>query len=127
MPTVAVLPTPRARAVAAGINPRNSSTCGIFDVAGRLGQAHRKPKYICDTIDGLIAEAGFPKPFPLIRAGKLQYDAHSDSRWATAAVDAWFHDQLPPAARGLVGDAERVQVDSRLSANLSSLFEDRCA
>jgi hypothetical protein len=125
MPTVAVLPTPRARAVAAGINPRNSSTCGIFDVAGRLGQAHRKPKYICDTIDGLIAEADFPAPFPLVRAGKLQRGTHGDSRWPVAAVDAWFLDQLPPAARGLVGDAERVQVDSRLNANLVDLFERR--
>lgn len=127
MHKVAILPTPLARATAAALNPRNAGTCGIYDIAGRLGHAHRKPKYICDQIDALIAGAAFPRPYPLARGGKLVTGAHADSRWPIAAVDLWFDDHLPPAARGAVDRAERVEIDSRLAARASRLFEEDVA
>ena len=127
MPNVAILPTPLARASAASINPRNRGTCGIYDVAGRLGQAHRQPKYICASIDALIAGAGFPRPYPLARAGRLIHDCHADSRWPLAAVDDWFDSQLPPEARATVARAERVEIDSRLAARAATLFEGDAA
>ncbi len=127
MSTVAILPTPLARATAASINPRNRETCGIHDIAGRLGQAHRRPAYILGTIDALIAERGFPVPYPLMRGGKLSQAAHADSRWPRAAVDAWFDNALPPSARGAVASAERHEIDSRLAANAMRLFEEEVA
>ena len=123
MSNLAILPTPLARATRAAVNPRNASTYGLYDIAGRLGQAHRKPKYLCDTIDALIAGASFPKPFPLRRPNGLSTAAHADSRWPRVAVDLWFDGQLPPEARTAGGPAERIEVDSRLSANLVHLFD----
>ena len=122
MPNVAVLPTPLARAALAGSNPRNAATCGIYDVAGRLGQAHRRPKWVCDYIDQLIASAGFPAAYPLLKGGALARTTQADSRWCRVAVDLWFDDQLPPGTRAAGAVAERVEVDSRLSTNLSRLF-----
>jgi predicted DNA-binding transcriptional regulator AlpA len=122
-----VLPTRLAQAALAGQagaarNPRNSGTCGLYDIAGRLGQAHRSPAYLCRTIDALIAGEAFPSPYPLVSAGRLVKGAHRDSRWPIAAVDAWFEDRLPPNARDLVDQAERVEIDSRLSARAVQLF-----
>ena len=122
MPNVAVLPTPLTRAALARNNPRNADTCGIHGIAGRLGQANRTPAWICKMIDGLIVEAEFPKPYPLMKGGRLTAKVCRDSKWPVAAVDAWFHDQLPPGAHASVRDAERVEVDSRLNANLAHLF-----
>lgn len=122
MPNVAILPTPRARAAVAATNVRNAGTSGIFDIAGRLGQAHRRPRYICDTIDALIAHEGFPAPYPLVRGGALVRSVHADSRWPTAAVDHWFDNQLPPGARAAIVSADRRDVDDRLSTNLAGLF-----
>ncbi|WEK43623.1 MAG: hypothetical protein P0Y64_01975 [Candidatus Sphingomonas colombiensis] len=127
MSTVAILPTPLARAAQAATNPRNASTCGIYDVAGRLGNAHRRPHYICKTIDLLIEERGFPPPFPLLRGAALAERVLADSRWARSAVEAWFNDQLPPAARALDCAAENVERNSRLAVNLSRLFEEGVA
>jgi hypothetical protein len=124
MHTVAVLPTPLARAALAGTNPRNAATVGIYDIAGRLGQAHRRSKWTCDYIDQLIATAGFPKPYPLLLRGKLADRTHGDSRWCRVSVDLWFDGQMPPGARAAGAVAERVEVDSRLSTNLHSLFGD---
>lgn len=120
-----VLPTPIARAAHAATppdNPRNAGTCGIFYVAGKLGEANRAPGYLCRTLDALIGEDGFPAPFPLHRAGKLVKGAHRDSKWPLVAVDAWFDDRLPPSARAVIGMAERAEIDSRLSANAAKLF-----
>lgn len=127
MPNVAILPTPLARASAAAVNPRNRSTCGIYDIAGRLGQAHRQPKYVCRYIDALIAGAGFPAPFPLVAAGTLADAVRADSRWPLGAVDAWFDDRLPPEARAAVDRAERVEIDSRLNARAARLFAEDAA
>lgn len=127
MSTVTVLPTPLARAAQAATNPRNASTCGIYDVAGRLGQANRRPQYICKTIDLLIEERGFPHPFPLLRGDVLKERVFADSRWPRAAVEAWFNHQLPPAARALDSSAEAVERNSRLNVNLDRLFEEEVA
>jgi hypothetical protein len=124
MSNVAVLPTSLARAALAGRNPRNAGTCGIYDIAGRLGQAHRREKWLCAYIDQLIETAGFPKAYPLLKAGKLTATAQGHSRWCRVAVDLWFDGQLPAGAREAGAVAERVEVDSRLSANLHSLFGD---
>lgn len=122
MPNVAILPTPLARAALAGSNPRNAATCGLYDIAGRLGQAHRSAKWLCAHVDQLIAHAGFPKPFPLTHRGRLVVGAHGDSRWSRISVDLWFDGQLPASSRDAGAIAERVEVDSRLSANLHNLF-----
>lgn len=124
MPNVAVIPTPLARAAIAARNPGNASTCSIHEIAHRLGQAHRTPRYICTTIDLLIAEKHFPRAFPLARAGRLVATTHADSRFPRAAVDAWFDGQMPP---GTSAAAERVEVDSRLSTNLRQLFAEDAA
>lgn len=125
MPNVAVLPTPLARAAAAAANPRNAETVGIYDIAGRLGQASRRPAYLCRTIDALIEHKGFPEPFPLLKGGALSTAAHADSRWPRIAVDTWFDNSLPPAARGHADRVERIAVSSRLTANLQDLFPGR--
>lgn len=122
-----VIPTPLAHAAAAAGNPRNHGTTHLYEIAGRLGQAHRAPAYLCRTLDALIAEEGFPAPFPLARAGGVRKSAHRDSRWPLAAVDQWFEDRLPPAARGRLDAAERVEVDSRLSARAARLFGENAA
>lgn len=127
MPNVAVLPTPLARAAAASTNPRNADTCGIYDIAGRLGQAHRRPAYVCSTLNALIQEKGFPRPWPLMKAGRLSSDAHSESRWARGLVEAWFDNALPPEARIHADRAERAAVDSRLAVNVTRLFEEAVA
>lgn len=125
MSNIAILPTLAARAAAhsALASPRNASTCGLFEIAGRLGQANRSARYLCRMIDALIESRGFPSPYPLLHKGSLETRARNNSRWPRAAVDAWFFGQLPPDARAAVGDAERVEVDSRLNANLAHLFE----
>ncbi|WP_294277622.1 hypothetical protein [uncultured Sphingomonas sp.] len=122
MPNVAVLPTPLTHAALAANNPRNAHTCGIFDIAGRMGYADRSIPWICRQIDGLIAQANFPKPFPLVKGGRLTAKVGRRSKWAIPAVDAWFDEQLPPGAQASARDAERVAVDSRLNANLGHLF-----
>lgn len=124
MSTVAILPTPHAHAARAALNPRNAGTCGVFDIAGRLGRADDKPAKIIKTIDLLIADREFPRPFPLVRGGKLCDGAHCDSRWSQIAVDHWFEDLLPPGARAIVRDTERVERDSRLNARLAHLFDE---
>jgi hypothetical protein len=121
MASVVPFPTAFTRSAAAGRNPRNADTCGIFDIAGRIGQAHRTPRYICATLDAMILGAGFPAPFPLARGGVLVDGAHRDSRWPLAAVDRWFDDRDPGTAAG-VGQAERHEIDSRLSARAMGLF-----
>lgn len=123
MASVATLPTARSRTAAAGCNPRNAGTSGIYDVAGRLGQAHRPPAWICRTLDAYVADQGFPAPFPLLKGGALATRVFADSRWPTVAVDAWFDGQLPPEARGAVDQAERAAVDSRLSLAAGALFD----
>lgn len=128
MNAITVIPTPLAMACqAARANPRNADTCGLYDVAGRLGQADRGPAYLVRTIDALIAHDDFPSPFPIVRAGGLLRTSHRDSRWPRAAVDLWFDNRLPPAARGLIEGAERVEIDSRLSANAATLFTGNAA
>lgn len=122
MSPIAIIPTPLAQAAAAARNPRNEGTCGIHDIAGRIGQAHRSESYICKTIDAYITAAGFPAPFPIVRGGKLVAGAHKDSRWPLVAVDAWFDSLLPPGARGAIDQADRVAIDSRLNARALSLF-----
>lgn len=129
--SVHLLPTPLAqRTIGAPpalssptpANPRNRTTCGVFEVAGRLGLADRAVPHICRTLDALIAREAFPAPFPLYRAGQLVRGAHRDSCWPRVAVDAWFDDRLPPNARGQLDQAERAEIDSRLSANAAKLF-----
>jgi hypothetical protein len=127
MSTVAILPTPHANAARAAINPRNAGTCGTYDIAGRLGQAHASLQKICKTIDALIAEREFPKPYPLVRAGKLCDGVHRDSRWPIVAVDHWFEDLLPPGARAMARSVEQVERDSRLNTNLAHLFDEHVA
>ena len=117
MPDIAILPTARARTAAADLNPRNRDTCGVYDVAGRLGQAHRDLPWLRRYLDRLIEHDDFPAPFPLIRSG-----VQAASRWPVVAVDAWFDGQLPPAARALVGQAERYAIDARLAAGAATLF-----
>lgn len=122
MPNVAVLPTPLTQAALAHTNPRNAHTCGIHDIAGRMGHADRSVAWICKLIDRLIVEQDFPKPFPALRGNTLTAKVGRRTRWAREAVDAWFHGQLPPGAQAQARDAERVAVDSRLNANLGTLF-----
>lgn len=112
---------------AAARNPRNAGTCDIFHIAGRIGQAHRSPAWICRTINGYIAHAAFPAPFPKMVAGELALDVRRDSTWPLVAVDAWFDDRLPPEARAALDQAERAAVDSRLSARAATLFQGRGA
>ena len=131
-PNVTVIPTELARSAearrAASVrNPRNAGTVDIFHIAGRLGQAHRSAGYVCKTLDAYIAHEGFPKPFPIVRAGTLVKSAHKDSTWTKVEVDLWFDDRLPPAARGIVDQVERVAIDSRLSTNAMRLFADEVA
>lgn len=127
MSPVTVIPTALAQAAAAARNPRNASTCGLFDVAGRLGQANRSVPFLRRTIDALIATKDFPAPFPTVRGATIIDTVTADSRWPLAAVDAWFDDRLPPSARGLIGQAERVEIDSRLSNRAFTLFSGGAA
>jgi hypothetical protein len=127
MSPITVIPTDLARRAVAARNPRNAGTVDIFHIAGRLGQAHRSAGYVCKTLDAYIALEGFPPPFPIVRAGKLVKTAHKDSTWTKIEVDLWFDNRLPPAARGLVDQAERVAIDSRLSASAMSLFSGNAA
>lgn len=127
MPNVAILPTPLARAAAASTNPRNGDTCGIYDIAGRLGQAHRRPAYVTGTINALIQEKGFPRPWPLMKSGRLSDDAHADSRWARGLVEAWFDNAVPPEARVHADRADRAAIDSRLAVSAARLFDEAAA
>lgn len=127
MSPITVIPTDFARRAEATGNPRNAGTVNLFHIAGRLGQAHRAPGYLCRTLDAYIALEGFPAPFPIVRAGTLVRTAHRDSTWPKVAVDLWFDNRLPPEARQLVDQAERVEIDSRLSARAMSLFADNAA
>lgn len=120
--SVHILPTALARAGSADHHPRNAGTTGIFSIAGRLGIAHRSIGHVCRTVAALIDDRGFPAPFPHLVDDALVATAHPHARWPRVAVDAWFTDQLPPAARGAVDQAERVELDSRLSARAAILF-----
>lgn len=120
--SVHILPTALARAGSADHHPRNAGTTGIFSIAGRLGIADRSIGHVCRTVTALIDAKGFPAPFPHLVDGALASTAHPHARWPRVAVDCWFTDQLPPAARGQVDQAERVALDSRLSARAATLF-----
>lgn len=121
-PAPVAAPDAPRRAAGPG-NPRNS-TCGLWEVAGRLGIAHRSAGFICRTVAALIAGEAFPAPYPVCRAGVLHRGVHGDSQWPRVAVEAWFDDRLPRDARGRLDQAERAEVDSRLSANAARLFGD---
>ncbi len=127
MMSVTVIPTDLARRAEAARNPRNATTVGLFQIAGRLGQAHRPAAYLCRMLDAYIAQEDFPVPFPIVRAGTLVKTAHRDSTWPKVAVDLWFDNRLPPAARQRIDQADRVAIDSRLSASAMRLFADAVA
>jgi hypothetical protein len=127
MSPITVIPTALALRADAARNPRNAGTCGIFEIAGRLGIADRSVGHIVRTIDAYIAHEAFPVPFPVVRAATLVKTAHKDSSWPRVAVELWFDNRLPPAARAAIDVTERHEIDSRLSASAMRLFSDDAA
>lgn len=128
MSQVSIIPTPLAQQHAQRArNPRNTGTVDLFHVAGRLGQAHIPLKRLVRLIDAMVEQEGFPRPLPHLSAGKLTRRPTREAVWPQPAVDHWFEQDLPADIRGAVATAERVAIDSRLSAAAASLFEGDAA
>lgn len=105
----------------ADINPRNAGTCGLFDIAGQLGQAHRGSAYLARLVAKLIAERGFPVPLPTFRAGQLRETVNINSRWSSPAVDAWFESQIPAALAPAAAAAAQARTAATLANRAKAL------
>lgn len=128
MTPVSIIPTPLAQAHARHVrNPRNAGTVDLFHVAGRLGQAHIPLKRLVRLVDAMIEQEAFPRPLPHLAAGRMTRSPSREAVWPQPAVDHWFEQQLPADIRGAVATADRVAIDSRLSAAAATLFEGDAA
>lgn len=76
-----------------------------------------------DYVTTLIAEEGFPAPFPHRKhGGGLTRDVHyKRSRWLKAAVIDWICDQLPPGTGEAIDDKKRSDAAQEMDARASNL------
>jgi hypothetical protein len=93
----------------------------LWYVAMRLGLTGRSAQWLLNHIRQLVANHGFPPPFPhFMLDGRKRDGITLASRWLREAADAWFDGFLPPAlaeaaeAARLARDAETL--DQRAKA-----------
>lgn len=81
-------------------------TCTAAWICRQLGQSGSEAALV-DYLERLIAERGFPRPFPhRAHGGKLVDAVHFQrSRWIRAGVEQWLSDYLPPAAAAALDQA----------------------
>lgn len=82
-------------------------TVGLDWILRRLGRRQGKHAYgpgrAVKYLELLIAEFGFPPPYPQLVTGKrgqadrLESEVTLTSQWAKAPVAVWLEDYLPPA------------------------------
>jgi len=72
-------------------------TCGIRYIKQRAGALRLGNTALVRYVAALVADSGFPEPFPLFVKGQGNTrEVRLGSRWNVRAVDAWFDGQLPP-------------------------------
>lgn len=101
----------------------DAQTIGAAAIVARLGQAHgRSQAWQANYLTGLIAQHGFPAPYPILRgASTVTGIVWKSSRWNLAAVEAWLEGWgLPPGAGGLAA-RRAAQVDQDVAAALETL------
>ena len=81
-------------------------TCNLQWICNQLGHDGSEARQVA-YVAGLIAEEGFPRPFPhLAHGGGLSRDIHpTRSQWLRAGVEAWLADFLPPAGAAAIDAA----------------------
>lgn len=84
-------------------------TYGLFDVVRRLGRDKwpggraTSNDWRSGHVNGLIANAGFPKPLPDHTGSRI---VNARSRWQLEPVDCWFDGETPADALGHANPAD---------------------
>lgn len=95
---------------------------GIWQVRQILGRTDHSDKVFIAYVQALVAECGFPRPFPSALKGKRLTSAvtrHSSFR--RDAVEAWAADYLPPACAAALDAAGLEQAAQAMDAAAHSL------
>lgn len=88
-------------------DPDDAPSCTIWYIQLKLGRRDYSVARMCVYVDALIAQHGFPQPFPRVSRGKLTTTVSAKSRWPRFAVDQWLADWLPPDAAAAAEAAAR--------------------
>ena len=74
-----------------------ATTCNLWYIRRELGQQRLSDARMVVYVDALIAQHGFPRPYPtMLKGGTLYRATHTRSTWQRAAVDAWLAGWIPP-------------------------------
>ena len=96
-------------------------SCSIWYIQMRLGRKDYGIGRMATYLNAMIADHGFPKPFPHMRAGTLIDAVTPQSRWQRAAVDNWLFDFLPPDAASAADAAARASAAAEMDVSASNL------
>lgn len=109
-----------------GILQPQSFTYGLDDLMKRLGQTAghgitRTERWQLRFIERLIEQHAFPAPLPLLTGVDLTSAPRRKSRWQQAAVDLWFDERTPPAAREAEDRGARIEGEREMDARASAI------
>jgi len=96
-------------------------TCGVGDIAARLGEPTRPARWQARLIAMLIADQDFPQPLPLMIGRRLITDAHPRSKWSRVAVDQWFDDRIAPDTAARIDRAAQAAAAGDMDARADAL------
>jgi hypothetical protein len=105
------------------MKPAQQGGVSLWYIATRLGVGERSEQWVLNYVRHLIANEGFPKPFPYIglQQKRARKDVHLQSRWLRAAVDAWFDGFLPPHLVTVVDDRQAARDANTLDQRAEAL------
>lgn len=97
------------------------ATYSLHDICRRLGARggeETKKAYI----RSLIADYGFPSPYPTPVKGRgATRTIRTTSQWAREPVDAWFHDYHPPKTHAAIERTAADEAAARLDARADNV------
>ncbi|BBC99118.1 hypothetical protein [Sphingobium sp. YG1] len=98
-------------------------TWALPAIARLLGVHMRSAKWQARYVEQLIANAGFPRPLPMMKGEGLTHGIlPRRSRWMPAGVTAWLGDQIPAEAAEALDSQAATEAADRLDAAAENLF-----
>jgi hypothetical protein len=77
----------------------DAPACSLWYIQLRFGRHDWSPERMARFVQQMVAERGFPRPWPYLRGTAMIDRATVKSRWPRDQVDRWFTDFLPPSAQ----------------------------
>ena len=102
-------------------DPQDHS-CSIWYIRERLARRDYSVERMARYLNSLIADYGFPKPWPREKkGGGLTIEVSDKSRWPRLAVDQWLEDWLPPDAAAAAEAAARARAAAEMDGRACHL------